>query len=43
MIKILDTIKRKSFWKKGDFITAPNISNIFCEMITIWFVSFWEN
>ena len=35
--------KKKSIWKKGDFVTAPNISNVFCEMIAIWFVSFWEN
>ena len=27
---------------KGDFITAPNISIIFSEMITIWILSFWE-
>lgn len=31
------------FGAKGDFVTAPNISNIFCEMITIWLVSFWES
>ena len=24
-------------------MTAPNISNLFCEMIAIWLVSFWEN
>ena len=35
--------KRNPFGKRGDFITAPNISNIFCEMIAIWFVSFWQN
>ncbi len=27
---------------KGDFITAPNISIIFSEMIAIWLISFWE-
>ncbi len=26
----------------GDFITAPNISIMFSEMITIWLISFWE-
>ena len=31
------------FGVKGDYVTAPNISNIFSEMIAIWFVSFWEN
>ena len=27
----------------GDYVTAPNISNVFCEMIAIWLISFWEN
>ena len=27
---------------KGDFITSPNISIIFSELITIWLISFWE-
>ena len=31
------------FGGKGDFITAPNISNLFCEMIAIWIISTWEN
>ena len=31
------------FGKKGDFITAPKISNIFSEMIAIWIISTWEN
>ncbi len=35
--------KKNPFGVKGDFITAPNISNIFSEMIAIWLVSFWEN
>ncbi len=35
--------KKNPFGIKGDFITAPNISNLFCEMIAIWLVSFWEN
>ena len=34
--------KKNPFGEKGDFITAPNISNLFGEMITIWLVSFWE-
>ncbi len=34
--------KKNPFGKKGDFVTAPNISNLFGEMITIWFISFWE-
>ena len=35
--------KNNPFGLKGDFVTAPNISNVFCEMVAIWFVSFWEN
>ena len=31
------------FGKNGDFITAPNISILFSEMIAIWCVAFWEN
>jgi NADH dehydrogenase [ubiquinone] 1 alpha subcomplex assembly factor 7 len=31
------------FGKKGDFITGPNISVLFSEMIAIWIISFWEN
>ena len=34
-------MKRNPFGKKGDFITAPNISLLFSEMIAIWVVSFW--
>ena len=28
--------------KEGDFITAPNISIMFSEMITIWIIAFWK-
>ena len=35
-------MKQNPFGSKGDFITAPDISIIFSEMITIWIVSFWE-
>jgi len=31
------------FGKNGDYITAPNISILFSEMIAIWCVAFWEN
>ncbi len=27
---------------KGDFVTSPNISVLFSEMISIWLISFWE-
>jgi Uncharacterized conserved protein len=34
--------KKNPFGKKGDFITSPNISNIFSEINKVWFVSFWQ-
>ena len=34
---------KNPFGKKGDFITAPNISRLFSEMISIWVISFWKN
>ena len=34
--------KKISFGKKGDFVTAPTISNLFSEIITIWLISCWE-
>ena len=30
------------FGKKGDFITSPNISIFFSEILAVWIVSFWE-
>ena len=36
-------MKRDPFGKKGDFITAPNISRLFSEMIAIWIISFWQS
>ncbi len=36
-------MKRNPFGKKGDFITSPNISRLFSEMIAIWILSFWQN
>ena len=33
---------RQPFGSKGDFITAPKISNLFSEIITVWIVSAWE-
>ena len=35
-------MKKSPFGKKGDFITAPNISRLFSEMIAIWIISFWK-
>ena len=36
-------MKKNPFGTKGDFITAPNISRIFSEMIAIWIISFWKS
>ena len=30
------------FGEKGDFITAPTISHLFSEIISIWIISTWE-
>ena len=35
-------MKKNPFGENGDFITAPNISILFSEMIAIWIISFWE-
>ena len=35
-------IKKNPFGQKGDFITSPNISILFSEMIIIWIVALWE-
>ncbi len=34
--------KKIPFGRAGDFITAPTISNLFSEIISIWVVSSWE-
>tara|TARA_Y100001970_G_scaffold292889_1_gene436401 strand:+ start:3471 stop:4514 length:1044 start_codon:yes stop_codon:yes gene_type:complete len=36
-------MKKNPFGIKGDFITAPNISRLYSEMIAIWVINFWEN
>ncbi|MBD1141044.1 SAM-dependent methyltransferase [Pelagibacterales bacterium SAG-MED39] len=36
-------MKKNPFGKKGDFITAPNISRLFSEMIAVWTISFWRS
>ena len=35
-------IKNNPFGVNGDFITAPNISVLFSEMIAVWVILFWE-
>ena len=36
-------MKKNPFGKEGDFITAPNITRLFSEMIAIWVVTFWKS
>ena len=36
-------MRKNKFGKKGDFITAPNVSRLFSEMIAIWIISFWKS
>ncbi len=36
-------MKKNPFGNKGDFITAPNVSRLFSEMIAIWILSFWHS
>ena len=36
-------IKKNPFGAVGDFTTAPNISRLFSEMISIWAISYWQS
>ena len=36
-------MKKNPFGKEGDFITAPNISRLFSEIIAIWILNFWQS
>ena len=36
-------MQKNPFGIEGDFITAPNISRMYSEMIAIWILGFWEN
>mgnify|MGYP001277380658 CR=1 FL=1 len=36
-------MKKNPFGKYGDYVTAPNISRLFSEMIAIWTIGFWQN
>ena len=36
-------MKGNPFGENGDYITAPNISILYSEMIAIWIILFWEN
>ena len=35
-------MKKNPFGIKGDFITSPNISILFSEMIAVWTIAFWQ-
>ena len=36
-------MKKNPFGKRGDFITAPNITRLFSEIIAIWAITFWKS
>ena len=36
-------MKKNPFGKYGDFITAPNITRLFSEIIAIWTITFWKS
>ena len=36
-------MRKNKFGKKGDFITAPNVSRLFSELIAICIISFWKS
>ncbi len=36
-------IKKNPFGITGDFVTAPNISRLYSEMMAIWTINFWES
>ena len=36
-------MNKNPFGKNGDFITSPDISILFSEMLAIWCIAFWQN
>ena len=36
-------MKKNPFGKDGDFITAPNITRLFSEIVAIWTITFWKS
>ena len=36
-------MKKNPFGEGGDFITAPNITRLFSEIIAIWTITFWKS
>ena len=35
-------MSKNPFGVSGDFVTAPNISRLYSEMLAIWTISFWQ-
>ena len=36
-------MKKNPFGEDGDFITAPNITRLFSEIVAIWVITFWKS
>ena len=36
-------MKKNPFGEDGDFVTAPNITRLFSEIIAIWIITFWRS
>jgi len=36
-------MRKNPFGKDGDFITAPNITRLFSEIISVWIITFWKS
>ena len=36
-------MKKNPFGKEGDFITAPNITRLFSEIVAVWIITFWKS
>ena len=36
-------MKKNPFGKGGDFITAPNITRLFSEILAVWTITFWKS
>ncbi len=36
-------MKKNPFGQSGDFITAPNITRLFSEIIAVWIITFWKS
>ena len=36
-------MKKNPFGREGDFITSPNITRLFSEIIAIWVITFWKS